>query len=163
MNLTDYTSYDEIRAVLGVSDEEISNTELALPIRLTELEFKLQDVSSVLISTYTTVKAIAEGSRTADQQKFFRLVQFYSAYAVGEELLISQPMFGFKRVTDGKAEAERFDKWEDVKLGVVKGASVAKKRLKLALGALNVGYVTPTIVTTIGIVSTGMADPVTGS
>lgn len=164
MTLTDYTSYAEIRAVLGVSEEELLDADLALQTRLTALESNLLDVSDVMLSTYATIKAIAIGSRTADQQKFFLLTQYYSAYAVGEELLASSPMFGFKRVTDGKAEAERFDKFADLKDGILKAASVARKRLKLALGTLNVGYTAPATTTMIPILGiVGGTDPVTGA
>lgn len=164
MNLTHYTTNDEVRAVIGVSEEEITDSDLALAIWSTVLELKLAEVSDLLISTYDDVAAIAEGSRSSNQQKFYLLTRMYSAYAVGEELLATQPMFSFKRVTDGKAEAERFDKWEDVKVGVIKGASVAKKRLMLALGLLNVGYATPSLTTLVPILSTGIAsDPVTGA
>lgn len=163
MNISNYTTYDEIRAVLGVSEEEISNTDLALPVWGTALEMKFEEISDLILTTYDTVSNISESSRTPNQQKFYILTRFYAAYAVGEELLATQPMFSFKRVTDGKAEAERFDKWEDVKSGVIKGASVAKKRLKLALGLLGVGYSAPSEVILVPIVSTGIAtDPVTG-
>lgn len=163
MNLTDYTSYAEIRAVLGVSEEELLDADLALPMHLTALENNLLEVSDIMLSTYSTVKNIAVGSRTADQQKFFLLTQYYSAYAVGEELLASSAMFGFKRVTDGKAEAERFDKFADLKDGILKAASVTRKRLKLALGTLGLGYSAPAAVTAIPIAGiTGGTDPVTG-
>lgn len=163
MNLTDYTTYDEVRAVIGVSDEELSNADLALPLWSTILQTKLSETSDVLLDTYADVSAIAEVSRTVNQQKFYLLARLYSAYAVGEELLATQSMFGFKRVTDGKAETERFDKWEDVKVGVIKGASVAKKRLMLALGLLGVGYSAPAATVLVPILSAGIAsDPVTG-
>lgn len=164
MNLTDYTTYAEVRAVLGTSDEELPDSDLALQIHSTELENNLNEVSDLIIPTYTTIKALAENARTADQQKFYLITRYYSAYAVGEELLASQAMFSFKRVTDGKAEAERFDKFADLKDGVLKAASVARKRLKLALGYLNVGYSTPAAVVAIPILGiVGGTDPVTGA
>lgn len=163
MNLTHYTTNEEVRAVIGVSEEEITDSDLALSIWSTVLEMKLNETSELVISTYDSIASMQVADRSSNQQKFYLLTRMYSAYAVGEELLATQPMFSFKRITDGKAEAERFDKWEDVKIGVIKGASVAKKRLMLALGLLNVGFANPAATVMIPILGTGIAsDPVTG-
>ena len=52
-------------------------------------------------------------------------------------------MFSFKRVTDGKAEAERFDAWKDTKEGVQAGLAAIKLRLGIALGKV-ADYTAPT-------------------
>ncbi len=57
-NLTDYTSYDEIRAVLGVSDEELEDGTLALPLYLTMLLMEFDDIEPTLDVQYTDIKAL---------------------------------------------------------------------------------------------------------
>jgi hypothetical protein len=164
MNLTDYTSYDEIRAVLGVSDEEIENATLALPMYASELEMTLSDISEDVLTTYTTIAAIAENARSVLQQRYYNVVRLFSSYAVGKSLLTSMPMFGFKQVGDGKAETERFDKWEDVKAGVEAGYANMLARLKTLLQQLEPGYAPPAPVVRNFIVAAGLAsDPVTST
>lgn len=164
MTLTDFTTYDEIRAVLGVSDEEIENVTLALPIYATELEFVLSDISEDVITEYTTIAAIAEGSRTAVQQRYYNVVRLFSSYVIAKSLLTSLPMFGFKSVGDGKADTERFDKWEDVKAGVEAGYTGLLARLKALLQQLDPGFTPVAPVVRNFIVAAGLAsDPVTST
>ena len=48
MPITDYAAYDEIRAVLGVSDEELEDATLALPMYEKLLNMELLDISEDL-------------------------------------------------------------------------------------------------------------------
>lgn len=164
MILTDFTTYDEIRAVLGVSDEEIENATLALPMYATELEFALIDIGEDVITEYETIAAIAEGSRTTVQQRYYNVVRLFSSYVVAKSLLTSLPMFGFKSVGDGKADTERFDKWEDVKAGVEAGYTSLLARLKALLQQLDPTYAPPAPVVRNFIVAATLAsDPVTST
>lgn len=164
MTLTDFTTYDEIRAVLGVSDEEIENATLALPMYANELELVLSDIDETAITEYETIAAIAEGSRTTVQQRYYNVVRLFSSFVIAKTLLSSLPMFGFKSVGDGKADTERFDKWEDVKAGVETGYTNMLARLKSLLQQLDPGFapVAPVVrnfITSVGITS----DPVTST
>lgn len=162
--ITNYTTYAEIRSLLGVSDEEVPDEELALPIWSLLLDDKLNDLSESVATNFITLKAIPEVDRTAPQKKFLTAASLYSAYAVAQELLTALPMFSFKQVTDGRAEQERFDRWDDLKLGVQKGFSAMRLKLRLALAAVDSSYSTPLPVTSTFIVTTGLStDPVTGA
>jgi hypothetical protein len=161
--ITDLTSYAEIRSLLGVSDEEISDDELALPIWSMLLTEKLSAVSDSVSTNFASIGLVPEASRTPAQKKFLATTSMYAAYAVAQELLTALPMFGFKKLTDGKAEIERFDRWEDLKAGIEKGANAMRVKLRLALAAIDPTYAIPTAITSVLIVSTGIAtDPVTG-
>jgi hypothetical protein len=52
MRLLDLTSYDQVRAVLGVSDEELTDTTLALPIYWRKLQMDLETVHPDLEALY---------------------------------------------------------------------------------------------------------------
>lgn len=159
--ITNYTTYDEIRATLGVSDEEIEDITLALPIWNTNLDFALDEFSSVLVSTYEMIAAKPELSRTATEKKVYAGTRLYATYIIADDLLKSLPMFSFKRLTDGKAEAERFDAWKDTKQGVQNGLAAIKLRLELALG-LVATYTPPVRNTFRFVTSTGLAvNPIT--
>ena len=151
--ITTYTTYDEVRATLGVSDDEIVDATLALPIWATNLEFALDEFSAVLVATYETIAVKEESSRTG--------TRLFATYTVAEDLLKSLPMFSFKRLTDGKAEAERFDAWKDTKQGVANGLAAVRLRLQLALSGTS-GYTAPLRNTFRFTSATGLAtDPVT--
>ena len=158
-----YISYAEVRTIPGVSDEAVPDDELALPIWSMLLDDKLPAVSESVATNFDAIKLIPEADRTPAQKKFLATTSMYAAYAVAQELLTALPMFGFKSITAGKAEQERFDRWEDVKAGVNKGANAMRVKLRLALAVVDPNYVLPTPVTLLGIVTTGIiTDPVTG-
>lgn len=162
--ITTYTTYAEIRSILGVSNEEVPDEELSLPIWSLLLDDKLTDLSESVATNFTTLKAIPEVDRTTPQKKFLATASLYASYVVAQELLTALPMFGFKQVTDGKAEQERFDRWDDLKSGVQKGFSAMRLKLRLALAAVDPSYSTPLPVSGTFIVTTGLAtDPVTGA
>jgi hypothetical protein len=157
------TTADEVRAVLGVSDEELEDLTLDLKVFTDQLELELSDIDATLPWTLDTILAIPSVSRTAAQAKVFTIANLFSAYAYGKILLTSLPLFSPKRMTDGRAEFERFaDPFETVRNGVNAGYVSLRARLQTALTTLN-GYAAPAAITPIFSVSIGLAvDPVTG-
>lgn len=163
MELLTLTTYPDIRAVLGVSDEELEDTELALSIRSTNMTLVLEDLTPTFESLYTGIADTPQGSRTALEQKFYLASRLYAAYVVASDLLTSLPLFSFKSVTDGKAETDRFDRFEDVRDGVRAGLGSIRIRLALMLQTLEPGTVasTPSLPGLVAGVTLG-TDPVTG-
>lgn len=106
MALVDYTSFDDVRAALGVSEEEISDATLSLDLYAFNLESELQEVDALLTSDYGSLPDSA--SRTEAQTRFAQLVCLFATYAVAKQATISLPMFGPKEQTDGKAGVSRF-------------------------------------------------------
>lgn len=104
MALTDYTTYDEIRAVLGVSEDELEDRDLALNLRSLELDMDLESVHPNLVTVYELYKA---GPTTQPQRRLVRAVPVFAAYSVARRLLMALPMFAPKTITDGRASQDR--------------------------------------------------------
>jgi hypothetical protein len=135
--LTDYTSYAEVRAILGVSSKELADETLALPLYEKLLRSELAEVDSNLGETYTSTLLIPEGSRSVAEQKFIDITQVFSSYSTAKTLLSSLPYFGPKRVGDGRAEAERTtDPFKDTREQVDAAFGTIRQRLITAYTAV---------------------------
>jgi hypothetical protein len=133
--LTDFTTYDEIRAVLGVSDEELEDATLALPIYSQQLGFILADISTTLEDTYNSIKVLP--TPTAAQSKLLNVTQVFSAYAIAKILLTSATLFAPRKIGDGRAEVERVsDPFAELRDDVTAGYLSMKQRLEAALAAI---------------------------
>lgn len=108
MALIDFTTYDDIRAALGVSSDDLEDTSLSLAVYETNLKSELMDVDPAVIADYATVKDVSTATRTAPQQWFFEVTRLFATYAVAKQLTASLSMFASKTQTDGKAEVSRF-------------------------------------------------------
>lgn len=142
MQLTDLTSYDQVRAVLGVSDEDLADTTLELPIYRQELQMKLEDVHPDLETLYVSIAALSQPSRTLQQQKLFNVVQVYAAHALARTLLTSAALFAPKNITDGRAGVERFqDPFALLRDDLDNAIIALKERLKNLLTAAGLTFV----------------------
>lgn len=103
--LTDYTTYDDIRAALGVAPEELEDATLTLAIYQDNLEVELEEVNINLPSQFATTSAVATPSDT--EQRFLQATRLFAVYAVARHLTQTLPMFGPKDLTDGKAALAR--------------------------------------------------------
>ena len=163
MQLTTVTSYAEVRAVLGVSDEELEDSTLGLSIYDTEVDIRVDQVSASAATVYATVSALPEGDRSADQERYYKVYRLLCSYLFAEALFKSMPMFSYKNVTDGKAEVSRFESLETVERGIKAGVNTARLRLTELLAALGFGT-TGVSRTPVFLASTGLAvNPVTNS
>ena len=52
MLLSDFCSYAEVRAALGVEEDELEDATLALPVYSNNLELELLDLSLTLVEQY---------------------------------------------------------------------------------------------------------------
>lgn len=171
--LTYVASYDEVRALLGVSDDELPDSTLALRVFYRSLEEGFNEVdetvseaTGTLLAQFKTVSAIAHAARTAVQQRFFDNVQSYSSYHVASDLADSLPQFSPKTISDGKAMVQRHSD-SPYKLtidGVRLGKARALARLKRAY-AVQLGDTAPSSVASpvsVLLISNPDNDPVTG-
>lgn len=106
--LTDYTSYDEVRAVLGVSNDEIDDATLGLGVYSLNLLAEFEDIAEALPEDFAVVDALEAATRTENQRKFWNAAQLFAPYAVGKQLATSLPLFAPKSITDGKSGFTRF-------------------------------------------------------
>lgn len=108
MALTDYTTYNDIRAVLGVSDEELEDTTLALEVYSVNLSKEMRGVHAQTVTQYTTISGKVVGDRTAAEQQFYEQCRLFAVYAVAKQCLSSLPLFSPKDISDNKAAMSRF-------------------------------------------------------
>lgn len=119
--------FETIRAILGVSDDEVSDEVLNLPIYNLQAQEALTDVSETLQGSVQAAKGLTPP--TPKSTRLVKLAETYQAYATAKMLLTALPMFAPKRITDGRAEQERVqDPFKDVKEGL--GAALIDLRYK---------------------------------
>ena len=159
--LTDYTSYADIRAALGVSDEDLEDTTLALPLYSDYLTQELEDIALTLPDTYATVKAGSTPS--AAELRFLTACQLFATFAVAKQLTAALPLFAAKQVTDGKAAVQRFDNpYRDTVKNVAEQYDKQRTRLVAALAAIGTSGKSSVMQKYFSVVSPA-SDPVTGS
>jgi hypothetical protein len=164
--LTDYTSFNDIRAALGVSSEEIEDATLSLDLYEFGLISDLDEVDQgdLIQAEFAAVKLVEEGVRTAAQSKFFRAMTLFCTYSVARELTTSLPLFSPKEHTDGKAAFNRYadNPYKETIAAVRSGYERYKTRLIAAYAGLNPAVATVTSVIPLMTVSSPSSDPVTG-
>ena len=163
MAITSYTSYDEVRAVLGVSTDELEDSTLALPLYDYGLQAELNDISATLAADFTEVLAIASQSRTAVQAWFYQTTKLFATYSVARQLCSALPLFGPKDISDGKATVSRFadSPYRTVIKAVQDGLNTARLRLESAHAQLNSS--SSKVVTQSYLLASALGtDPVTG-
>lgn len=106
MSLIDYTSYDAVRAALGVTDEELEDDTLSLQLYEDHLKSDLDDISYDLDGVHVTL--LATPVLTAAEERFMMASRLFATYSVAKTLTVTLPMFGPRSVEDGKAKVERF-------------------------------------------------------
>ena len=165
MALADLTTCDEVRAVLGVSDDEIEDRTILLPVYAYNLEAELRGVSATLISRCASVRAKAEAERSDNETWLLKMASTVATYVVAKNLTTSLPMFSPKEISDSKASIARFaqNPYADTIAAILKQYEVARGRVTDALAALETvnarrfNYV-PNLMR-----AAGGTDPVTGS
>src|SRR4051812_45297778 len=108
MPLTPFTTNEQVRSVLGVSEDELIDETLNLPIYELNLRYELGEVSGSLAADFVTIAALDETTWTDKQKGFVDAVKLFSPYAVSVQLETSLPLFSPKEITDGKASLVRY-------------------------------------------------------
>lgn len=108
MALTDYTTYDQIRAVFSVTDAELEDTTLAQPLYETQLMEQFRLVGEDVEQKFLDLQGVMVSNMTYKEKRFYRLVGVFSTYAVCMELLQSLELLAVKSEQDARAQYERF-------------------------------------------------------
>lgn len=108
MALEEYTDSDEVRAALGVSDDELKDAVIELPLYENALTKEAAEIGTDCMADYRTVDAIEETDRTTVQQDFHMAFSLFSTFAVARKMTVSLPLFSPKTIGDGKAAATRY-------------------------------------------------------
>jgi len=108
VQLVDFTSFEDIRAALGVSAEEIKDATLSLPLYVNRLRMDLESVSASTLTLHATLANVQPASQTEQQARFEIALQLFATYSVAKHLTISLPLFSPREITDGKASLSRY-------------------------------------------------------
>ena len=163
MALLTYTTYDDIRAALGVSSDEIEDATLSLSLYELNLISELEDVDVDLVSDYATVAALS--SRTAVQDRFLQATRLFATYVVAYQATTSLPLFSPKDISDGKATVSRYadSPYKEVIKRVEQLYGKYKARLEAAVAANNAESAPSITSRPYFSVSVPDSDPVTGT
>jgi hypothetical protein len=122
MDITDYTTYNEIRSSVGLASKELTDVELAQEIYANRLDLNMGKIdltetgfTGTLKANFATIAAKAEIDRTSDEQELYNLTRLFSTYTVAYEVAVSLSMHA-KSLTDSKASLTRFSSESSYKL-----------------------------------------------
>lgn len=165
MALSEFTSYEDIRAALGVTSDELEDTTLSLRLYDFSLRADLNSIDPELIATFRIVESQSDPDEASIS--FSEMTHLFATYSVARHLLTSLPMFSFKEVTDGKASDVRFSQnpYEATIERVEASYQQYRPQLANLLAIVKNGTgatITPTLRTFLS-VSSPSRDPVTGT
>lgn len=163
MEIINFTTFNDIRAVLGVSDDEIEDATLSLDIFELNLTSELEDISVNLIGDYSTVAELT--TRTAVQERFYQATRLFSAYAVAYQATGSLPLFSPKDISDGKATVSRYadSPYREVIKKVSAQYEKFKVKLEKAYAEFGSSSAPSRTIPSLFAVASGARDPVTNS
>lgn len=162
--LTDFTTFGDVRAALGVSEDELEDSTLSLDVYVFGLLSEFDDMNPSPLASYQDLAEADPETMEEVEFKLYRAVRRFSTYAVAKELLSALPMFGPKEISDGKASTVRFtqDPYKET-IKRVEGAYEKTKQQLEAAYALFSSASTATVARPfMGVVTRGV-DPVTGT
>jgi hypothetical protein len=165
MNLLSYTTYKDIRAVIGVSEDEMPDDELALDSYLFALEMEIDTIGASLQTDYATaLTAVVASTATTAQANLVKATKLFAVFQVGKAVAYSLPMRAQKTITDGKAGVSRFadSPYKETLHNVSALLVTAKANLVEKYAALSGGTTTSTFPSFMSVVSPAI-DPVTDS
>lgn len=163
MAFTDYTTPDNVRAVLGISAMEVADNVITRNVYLTGLLEALRALSPTLAADYTALKT-AGGTHSADESRFLLLAETFCSYTVAVQLVPNLPMSAPQTITDGKSQQGRIaNPYEGLLPSLNTSLAIFKFNLMDAYSDINPAIPAPirtvrTMVTAVGLAT----DPVTG-
>jgi hypothetical protein len=159
--ITTYTTYDDVRAALGVSSDDLEDSTLALAIYDNYLTMELEEVNINLPATFITTADI--DTPTAAQSRFLNAASMFATFALAKQLTTTLPLFAAKQETDSKASGTRFDNaYKDTIVSVGKEYSRVRNYLIQSLDTLNSSTTAKTPRTFFGVISPS-SDPIAGT
>ena len=134
ITVTDYTSYAEIRAVIGVDALELPDATLGLQTYATALYRTLLSITNSSGDTLVALfDAIDPFDMDISEEILYYTIKEYATYVVADACCSGLSMFALKSDSDGKATQSRFASEATFK-DVVKNV---QQRLASLTGALD--------------------------
>lgn len=128
LDITDYTSYAEVRSTVGMSEDTLPDSVLALEVYANTLELALDSVTIAEAALNPIKTKFLDLDSTTDSTPY-NLTRLFSTYTVALEVAVSLSMRAPKTLSDSKVVLTRFSPeatWQDVitavkeKLGQIK-------------------------------------------
>jgi hypothetical protein len=161
MSLTDYTTPASVRAILGVSDKEITDPVLLDPIFRVTLTEQLNDLSPALLPAYLALKDLT--TNTGPQTRYVDVFQSYAAYLVAQQLVGSAAMFAPQIIKDTKTELARtLDAHKGLRDAIAGSLDYLRGRLLDSYAVLTAGTAKKATARTLVLNSALGLNPVTG-
>lgn len=164
MSAVDFTTPEQVRALLGVSSDELDDDTVNLEVYAIGLDEEIRDVNVALPASYVEINEIDDESRTDAQRRLWRLTRQFATYALAKSVGGSLSMFGPKSVSDGKASISRFagDPYKATLATVSSEYDVSRTRLVAAYADYSSSGVADTP-RSYFLASAPISDPVTGN
>jgi hypothetical protein len=135
--LTDYTTPDTVRAILGVSLLEIADAIVLNPVYAVMMTERIADLDPGLDAEFKELPA-DPAARTTNQQRFSDLMQTIVAYFLAQQLMKSVKMFAPQLIQDNKTQMARVaDPYADLRDSVVGTLSYLSERTLAVYQLLN--------------------------
>lgn len=162
MAVTDYTTTASIRAVLGVSEEELADATITDLIYATQLVEDLYALNADLPADYATIKALPSPSTL--QTRFLNMGATWASYDVASKLLASVAMFAPKVIIGNGDEVDRVnDPYADLRNDVAATLKLLTPRLLTLYGQVEPAAPAPAAVARVYSATADLGtDPVTG-
>lgn len=163
LDLRQWTTPEEVRALLGIQPADISDASLLLPIYSVGLEADIRDINIRILAEFDRILGIPY--KSGDQDWFLAVAKSFAVHSVARQVLTALPLAALRDMGDGKSLDARFagDPYKETAQRLEAAYAVAKARLVPALQT-----VTPSVSSTLGLTQSYMAvsspsyDPVTG-
>lgn len=163
MSLAPFTTPADVRAVCGISTDEVEDEQLDLLIYELALERDLRSVSPGLPEDFRTY--LSSPAASPQEVVVVKATQMFATYAVALELTTSLPLMAPKDISDSKTATSRFaDAPYKVVIAKVEAAYEKSKAALLdALADVAGGSASTRRLPTLLARSAPSYDPVTGS
>lgn len=160
--LVEFTTFDDIRAALGVTDEELEDATLSLAVYEHNLGLKLDKVHENLVQAFMEAKSKDEPTRA--EARLVRAVSLFATYVVALHLTASLPLFSPKEIGDSKSHFTRYS--SDPYQETIKRVTVQHDEFREEAASAYAALVSSTATTRVRPymrAASGSVDPVTGS
>lgn len=163
--LAPFTTNDDVRGLLGVSDEELTDGVLNLAVYSHGLMRELRKIDTGLPALFESLHQQPPGDLSPEERALLDATTFFSAHAVAVQAGASLGLLAPKRLTDDKAGFERFadSPYRDVLARLANALADARHAVLEALAALNNTTVAPPLLEVRHMIASKRSyDPVTG-
>lgn len=105
--ITDLTSYDEIRYILGVDSLELSDNAIGSNSNNIAMVRSLRTFTTPLGNLVTVLDSLPD-DMSDDEEYLYSIIKEYATYVVAESCCVGLSMYALKSDSDGKASQSRF-------------------------------------------------------